>query len=207
MREHKPTHPWINPRCEAAVKRKCDAEGTPHYQTACQECSDVIASEYAKYISRLKRKIENVPRNSKQQWRLNRCLLHRRTKTSAFPPLRSESGTWVLQPELKANLFAATSQSLATLPAAAMEAVIGEPSTVMGDFVLIRQRWTRRVLANIDEGKATGPDGIPGVILQRTRREPAAPITRLARRPLTLGAWPDIWRYRWTVPLYKRKYV
>ena len=76
----------------------------------------------------------------------------------------------MLQPELKANLFAETFRSQATLPAAAMEAVIGEPSTVMGDFVLIRQPWTRRVLANIDEDKATGPDGIPGAILKRTRR-------------------------------------
>ena len=48
MWEHKSTHPWITPRCEAAVKRKCDAEGTPHYQTACQKCIDVIASESAK---------------------------------------------------------------------------------------------------------------------------------------------------------------
>ena len=86
-----------------------------------------------------------------------------------------------------------------------MEAVIGEPSTVMGDFVLIRQRWTRRVLANIDEHKATGPDGIPGAIPKRTRRELAAPTTRLARRMLTLEAWPDIWRYHWIVHLYKRK--
>ena len=77
----------------------------------------------------------------------------------------------------------------------------------MSDFVLIRQCWTRRVLANIDEGKATGPDGITGVILKRTRRELAAPITRLARRLLTLGAWPDIRRYHWSVPLYKRKSV
>ena len=138
MREHKSTHPWMPPRCGAAVKRKCDAEGTPHYQTACQECSDVIASEYANYVSRLKRKIENVPRNSKQWWRLNRCLFHRRAKTSAIPPLRNESGTWVLQPQLKANLFAETFRSQATLPAAAMKAVIGEPSTVMGDFVFIR---------------------------------------------------------------------
>ena len=63
------------------------------------------------------------------------------------------------------------------------------------------------MLANIDEGRATGPDGIPGVILKRTRRELAAPITRLARRLLTLGAWPDIWRYHWIVPLYKGKSV
>lgn len=167
----------------------------------------MIASEYAKYVSMLKRKIGNVPRDSKQWGRLNRCLLHRRAKTPAIPPLRSERRTWVLQPELKANLFAETFQSQATLLAAAMEAVIGEPSTVMGDFVLIRQRWTRRVLANIDEGKATGPDGIPGVIPKRTRRELAAPITRLARRLLTLGAWPDIWRYHWIVPLYKRKSI
>ena len=87
----------------------------------------MTAAEYAKYVSRLKRKIENVPRNSKQWWRLNRCLLHRRAKTSAIPPLRSESGTWVLQPELKANLFAETFRSQATLPDAAMEAVIQGP--------------------------------------------------------------------------------
>ena len=92
--------------------------------------------------------------------------------------------------------------SQATLLAAAMEAVIGEPSPVMGDCVLIRQRWTRLVLANIDEDKAIGQDGIPGAILKRTRREFAAPITRLARRLLILGAWPDLWRYHWIVPLY-----
>ena len=40
----------------------------------------------------------------------------------------------MVQPQLKANLFAETFQSQATLLAAAMEAVIGEPSTVLGDF-------------------------------------------------------------------------
>ena len=55
------------------------------------------------------------------------------TGTRRLPLFRhfGESGTWVLQPELKANLFAETFRSQATLPAAAMGAVIGKPSTVM----------------------------------------------------------------------------
>ena len=68
-------------------------------------------------------------------------------------------------------------------------------------------RTTRLHATNTDEDKATGPDCILGAILKRTRRELAAPITRLACRLLTLGAWPDICRYHWIVPLYKRKSV
>ena len=128
-------------------------------------------------------------------------MLHRRAKTSAIPPLRSERGTWVLQPELKANLFAETFQSQATLPAAAMEAVIGEPSTVMGDSVLIRQRWTRRVLANIDGGKATGPDGLSNRILNEIGPAIAYPLTLLIRHILQEGKWPTCWKLHHIVPL------
>ena len=61
-----------------------------------------------------------------------------------------------------------------------------------------------RLLEQLDETKATGPDHIPAAILKRICKQIAAPFTVLCRRLLQEACWPRIWRLHVICPLYKR---
>ena len=75
----------------------------------------------------------------------------------------------------------------------------------MADFVVLRSRWGKKILRQIDVGKATGPDGIPGRLRKECAAELAPIIVRIARRCLAETMWPKIWRYHWIQPLHKKK--
>ena len=51
--------------------RKNEAEGTPTYQHAVENCAKTIAEAHRKYLIVLRSKIEALPRNSKRWWKLN----------------------------------------------------------------------------------------------------------------------------------------
>ena len=61
-----------------------------------------------------------------------------------------------------------------------------------------------KLLASLDESKATGPDHIPASILKRIAKEICVPFTILCRRLLQEACWPQIWRLHVICPLYKR---
>ena len=60
----------------------------------------------------------------------------------------------------------------------------------MSDFLLIRTRWAKRVLKQLDEDSATGPNGLPAKVLKKCAAELATPIARLVRKMLNEGVWP-----------------
>ena len=53
-------------------------------------------------------------------------------------------------------------------------------------------------------GKATGPDELPARILKECSEPLSVPITKLARRLLHQGVWPECWRFQWIQALYKK---
>ena len=111
----KKSHPWLNTRCEKAIKRKNDAEGSATFDDTRAECSQILVEEHLKYIAKLKAKISKLKKGSKQWWRLNRQLLNKRSKLSSVPPLR-EGTAWVNTPNEKTDLFAKTFASKTVLP-------------------------------------------------------------------------------------------
>ena len=68
----KKSHPWINSRCEEAIRRKNAAEGTPQFHAMQQQCTSALAEEYHQYLKKLKEKITSLEKGSKQWWKLNR---------------------------------------------------------------------------------------------------------------------------------------
>ena len=203
LRERKSTHPWITPACEAAVRKKIAAEGCPHYEDECRRCSAVLSAAYTHYMRRVRDRLANLPRGSKAWWKWNRVLLNKSRKTACVPPLRTNAGQWVLDAKGKADLFAQTFASKSMLPSGPAGDVIGEPDQHVSCFLVSRLRWTARILKDIREDSATGPDGLPGRILKRCYSVLGVPITKLARRMLHEGVWPRAWRVHWLVPLYK----
>ena len=61
-----------------------------------------------------------------------------------------------------------------------------------------------KLLLNIKENKATGPDGIPGQILKICANELAGVYRLLFQASLNQGVVPDDWRHANIVPLFKK---
>ena len=199
------SHAWITQRAQSAIQEKCAAFGTDKFDEASRRCNAVIAEEYRAYTKRLRSKISNLRRGSKQWWSLNRQLLHKTSKVESIPPLKDDKGNWVTEREDKAQLLAATFESKSSLPPPPAEASSHpDPLVELSGFLVIRSRWAKKVLKQIDVSKATGPDGLPGRILRECASVLATPVATLARRLLREGVWPDKWKMHWIHPLYKK---
>ena len=74
----------------------------------------------------------------------------------------------------------------------------------MSIFVMIRRRWVLKVLSQLDEKGATGPDQLPAILLKQCRQELVGPITLLVRQMIATGAWLAGWRAHWIIPLFKK---
>ncbi len=200
----KKSHPWLNTRCENAIKRKNEAEGSATFDETRAQCSQCLVDAHLKYIAKLKTKISKLKKGSKQWWRLNRQLLNKRSKLSSVPPLR-EGTAWLNTSKEKADLFAKTFASKTALPPETVDCpFFGAPDPELSGFVVLRSRYTAKLFKALDESKATGPDQIPVSILKQIGKEIATPFTRLCRRLLKEGCWPRVWRVHHICPLYKR---
>ncbi len=60
--------------------------------------------------------------------------------------------------------------------------------------IYFRQRDVRSELQSLDIGKASGPDGVPAVILKRCAAELSPVLTRLYRLSYSSGCISEVWR-------------
>ena len=79
-------------------------------------------------------------------------------------------------------------------------------STPIGNglFVLVRPKMIRQCFYELDPGSAFGADGIPSVVLKRMRYLFETPITKIFRKIVADGVWPDLWKLHWICPLFKK---
>jgi len=198
------SHPWLNSRCREAIALKNASEGTDAFPTADAQCSQVLREERAKYVEKLKAKLVSLPRSSKQWWRINRELLHRKAKPSSIPPMRDGSA-WILDAKAKADIFATNFASKSRLPPEVVDTpYFGTPAAELDEFIPLRTRTTKNILKKLVDSKATGHDQISATILKRLSGVLAQPFTRICRRLLYEGCWPKIWKLHMIVPIYKR---
>ena len=201
----KKSHPWITERALTSIRAKCEAYGSDSYHEKERQCREIIAEEYRFYTQRLKRKISGLPRGSKRWWSLNRQLLHKTTKTTSIPPLKTADGRWITDPEEKAQLLSDTFAAKSVLPPPPTDpAEYPEPTVKMSGFLVIRARAVKRILKALNVSKATGPDRVPARLLRECSTELAAPLAVLARRMLNEAVWPESWRLHWIHPLFKK---
>jgi len=200
----KKSRPWLNSRCEQAISKKNSAEDTADFEVASKECAEVLGQEHQLYVEKLRIKIADLPRGSKQWWRLNRELLLKKAKVSSIPPLKGEDGC-LSNAYDKANLFAKTFSDKAALPHEEVDTpFFGINDFDESNFVPLRTRDALKAFKALKEDKATGPDKLSAVILKKLGDLLAVPFTRICRRLLQEGCWPLQWRYHLIVPIYKK---
>ena len=205
--DKKQTHAWLNKKCEDAISRKQAAEGTTNFEQQRHVCAQILREERQQYISKLREKIEQLPKNSKAWWKLNQELLHGKRKIFSIPPLKSE-GNWITDSHAKANLFAKELLAKSKIPETGpLEQFIQAPHIEMDQFIAFRTRRTEKLFKQLDVAKATGNDRISPFILKQIYRSIALPFTKLCRRLFNEACWPSVWRLHLLCPIYKRKTV
>jgi len=206
----KRTHEYLNEKCLEAIQKKVDAAGTQNEANEAQKCSEVLLSAFRGWQDKMRKVLEALPKGSKKWWTLTKTLMDRKTQCSSIPPLK-KGKEYILDPKGKAELFAETWKAKCVLPDSVSEVIedhhfvppAGIPT--LGEFLPLRMRTAVKVLAGLDESKATGPDGIPSIILKRCARTLCLPIILLARLIIDTSEWP--WQWHWLAPVYKKKSV
>jgi len=200
----KRSHPWINERSKKAIAENNRVEGTPVFNHASARCSVVLKEERAKHVQQVKEKMASLPRSSKQWWKINRELLHRKATLSSIPTLR-EDGKWIKDPKEKADIFARNFRSKANLPEELVDTpFFGCATDDEMHFFSFRSRNTKRLFQKLDACKATGGDMISASILKRLCDCLAVPFTIVVRRLFSEGCWPSAWKYHLICPIFKR---
>ena len=105
----------------------------------------------------------------------------------------------------KADIFARTLSDKAKLPPEVVDTPFcGSPENQFDEIVVFRSRACKKLLATLDESKATGNDNISAVILKKLVACIAIPFTIVCRRLFCEGWWPTIWKFHLVVPIFKK---
>ena len=162
----KSSHPWINDRCKKAIQEKARAEDTDKYEKMNERCSEILREECQKYIDKLKSKLSSLPRSSKQWWRINRELMHRKAKVSSIPPLR-EGKEWILNAKDKADSFARVFAAKNELPPEVVDTpFFGHADAFLDEFIPLRSRSTMQIFKKLNSD--TFPSHHPDIVLWMT---------------------------------------
>ena len=197
-------HPWIDETCRRLLKEKHDAVGTPRFSEARDKCTAGFRDAQSRFLKSTKLKLKTS--KGKDWWKLSRELLAKSSGMENIPPLKIAGG-WAKDPAAKASALSETFASKSRLPDPQTNEYshINSPQVKLGKFLRIRRRDVLKILKNLDTSSATGPDGLPALLLQRCAEELAWPITLLSRACLNNGRWPACWRFHWIHPLHKKK--
>ena len=155
-------------------------------------------------MQHIRKKLDSLPHQSKQWWALNKQLLRRNCSSRLFPPLRDEERRWCKDPLSKANAFARCWGKKFTLSPAIYDFIPELPSARLTGLNVIRTRAVKRELRRLRPDQATGPDGIPAIVLRTLAPQLAHPVAILCRRAFRDGCWPQPWRLHFLAPLLKK---
>ena len=206
LKERKSTHPWLDDAVESLVKQKTDAEGTPNEREAAEKCSAGILASFTEYSRRCAEQLSNLVPSSKAWWAKSRQLLDVKPKTSNIPALKSETGTWIFEPEAKAKLFAekfAAKYTLIPEEHNRYSDIIKNAHVQLSEPVPPEDK-AAKILRGMKEDSATGPDMLPTKILRECADVLAKPFRMMALLILHQGVWPQAWMIHWIVPLFKK---
>ena len=109
----------------------------------------------------------------------------------------------IQDPLIKANMFNEQFSSVFSTPGTPL------PRTVQSSFppmpnIIVSIKGVLRLMLDIKENKATGPDGIPGKLLKTCAHELADSFTLLFQKSLDNGVIPDEWKKAKISPVFKK---
>ncbi|RVE49051.1 hypothetical protein evm_006297 [Chilo suppressalis] len=211
--------PWFGPQCARAEMlkheaylawadaRQCKARDTSQkkkaFNKAAKSCKKALQRARFDHISRVGHKLASYPAGSKAFWSLAKSIEGNFCRPS-LPPLLKPDGSLAHTADEKANLFASLFAEYSRLDAGSASP-LSPPGCLsqMSEFK-IRQSEVRKTLRNLDVHKASGPDGIPAIVLRSCAPELTPVLTRLFQLSLATGKVPSSWKLANVQPVPKK---
>ena len=228
--EQKSSHPWLTAAAVAAVRRKHEAQGTPHETVAAQICSELLLKELQLHRAAARLRLSTMNRGSKKWWKHAKSVMELKQKVSSIPLLKV-GGVWKRTASERANALADVLQKKSALPARIDNEYtpIAQPARFAGsgchveenaalcektlhnnnfaNVLIPSEESVQKTIEALSDDSATGPDGIATRVLKQNAAVLAKPGRLLTSKIIQTGEWPKIWGVHWLCPLHKKKSV
>ncbi|XP_045449132.1 uncharacterized protein LOC123657655 [Melitaea cinxia] len=163
------------------------------FNQAAKSCKRTLRRARFNHISRIGAKLASYPSGSKAFWSLAKAVESNFCRPS-LPPLLRTDGSLAHSAKEKADLFASLFAENSRLDVAGKAPPISTRADCIMAEVRIRQKEILKILQTLDVNKASGPDGIPAIVLRTCAPELSPPPTRLYRLSLKTGKVPKSWK-------------
>jgi len=209
IKDTKSTHPWLNEAVLQAVDSKRAAVGTCQEAEQARCCSETIKREYNNWVAKVRSDLKDIAKGSKSWWTRERQLQLKAQKCCSIPALKGADGKWVRDREGKANLLAQTlcsKYNIADCDENDYLVLEDEQLAWLEDRAsVLTTDAAFKIMQQLREDSATGPDQVPTRIIKRCAKALATPVYLLAILILRTGRWPTIYTVHWVACLHKKK--
>ena len=210
-------HPaWWNECCEKAQERKNKTgrrwkalqspEARLDYNRARNEYTTISRKACSLHKARVRGKMtDELQTGSKSWWWTARRLMDKGGK-SEIPVLKSDGQTFITAKE-KAECFASFFSDKSTITETENSKQfphLPSRTTNKCSSVIFWPKKVRKQLTKLDINKASGPDGIPALVLRTAAAELATPLARLFQLCFNSGHMPAQWKVADVVPCFKK---
>ena len=203
--------PWFYPACATAIayrnhyfhlyQRSKSDEDKHQFTIARNRCKRVILEAKSTYEIKVHERLVSQKKGSRDFWRIYNSFSN--CGKSSIPPLFN--GPEVLTSSHdKAELFAKMFSENSTLDDSGCELpefpLRTDSKLSSLDF---SAKKVASIIASLDPSKATGPDGIPVIVLQKCSPELSPILSKLYKKCVSESCFPSCWKLASVIPAYK----
>eukprot|EP00117_Sycon_ciliatum_P049752 scpid9142/ scgid35229/ RNA-directed DNA polymerase from mobile element jockey; Reverse transcriptase len=211
---------WWSPECQACVDRKQQAwrrhRASPDdaallsiFKEAATAAVATLHRVKMAHIATVRRKISAGGLSSREWWTTIKRAGGHSSRSSEIPTLTQANSVEVRQSAAKAEAFGKFFSSKCSLGTDDLQADALPPVRRRSDAQLhtvhFRPCAVERELRKVSAAKATGPDGLPGRVLQECSKELSVPVSKLFAKSFRAGRQPTLWKTAMVVPVHKKK--
>ena len=209
MSSTRANQPWFNSDTKSILRRKSRAfkkarrtNNTKHwarFKRLKKEARKVCRYTYNKYV----RDIINSEPASGRNKKLGALVKSKRRDQTGIAPLK-DGGFLHADPKAKANILNRQFTSVFSTDNGTPLPDLGPSKHPSMDSICVNKNGVIKLLRNLKPHSASGPDGIPTMLLKHTAEEIAPAVTMLFQASLDQGQVPTEWKKAHIVPLFKK---
>ncbi|CAH2267191.1 jg2924 [Pararge aegeria aegeria] len=173
------------------------------FNAASRTYKKAITSARLRHIDRIGQRLVKMPSGTRAFWSLSKAIQGNFCR-STFPPLRKPDDTLAHTAQEKAEILCTLFASNSSLnDGGRTPPSIPRCLSSLCD-IRFTQSYVRKALFSLDVNKASGPDGIPAVVLKTCAPELTPVLTRLFRHSYSAGTVPSSWKTALVHPVPKK---
>ena len=205
--------PWFNEKCKIAILHKnqtykvwlSSPTNINHsaFLKARSLCSKTIKFAKSEYVVSIRNKLLSCPSGSKSFWSLAKSI-GSNFSTHSFPPLSRDDGTVAADALEKAEVFAEIFAKNSNIDPGNLTPPTLPPTQHSMPKIEFNTEKLKKILMNLNTKKATGPDGIPAIVLKMCAVELTPILRELFQYSLEKGIFPENWKSALIQPIPKK---